>query len=233
MPGYTYSTFVTAIAAEMVVGPTDSDFLAILPTLIDDSEQRIYRELDLLTSVVTVNGTATANSRTFTLPTSGSMGTIHFLVIDAINVLDATSIRHPVKPATREGVDFLYPGENSLSTPCYPGVFCRADDLSIIYGPAPDSTYTVEVIGTIRPAPLSATNTSTYLSLYLSDLFLAGAMVSASGYMRNFGSQGDDPRMSVSWESQFQTRLASAKKEELRKSYIAAMSTPPSSMKDA
>lgn len=218
---YTYSSFTTALAAEMEVSPTDADFLAILPVLIDDSEMRIYRDLDLLASIVTVTGTTSSNTRNFALPTSSG----HMLVVDAINVLDSSGTRYPVTPATREGVDFLYPSNTPPGSPSFPKIFARIDDLNVLFGPAPDSTYAVEVIGTIRPTPLSASNTTTYLSNYLSDLFFAGAMISAAGYMRNFGSQGDDPKMATSWQSQYDARLASAKQEEMRKSYVSAQSS--------
>ncbi len=230
---YTYSSLLNAVALQVEVDPADANFLAAFPQLVDDAEQRIYRELDLLTSIVTANGTATANSRTFTLPTSGGSGTIHFLVVDAVNVIDASGTRHTVRPATREGIDFLYPAETAPTAPCYPKEFCRADDTTLRYGPAPDFAYTVEVIGTIRPAPLSATNTSTYLSNYLSDLLFAGVMVAATGYQKNWSAQADDPKMAISWEDQFQKRLASARQEEMRKSYVSQMSAPPISQRDA
>ena len=226
---YTYSTLTTALAAELSVDPADTDFVAILPTLIDDAEQRIYRELDLLASIVTVPGTVTANSRTFSLPT----GSGHILVVDAINVKDASSIRHPVAPATRETIDAFWPSDTAPSAPSYPKYLARIDDATVLLGPPPDSAYSCEVIGTIRPAPLSSTNTTTFLTNYLSDLFFAACMISASGWMRNFGSQGDDPKMAVSWSSEYQAKLASAKSEELRKSYVSAMSAPPASVKDA
>ena len=227
--GYTYSTFVTALATELAIAPTDANFIAILPTLIDDAEQTCYRELDLVSSSVTVTGAATANSRTFAIP----QGSGHILVVDQISVIDGSGVRHPVVPATREGVDFLFPSDASLAVPCYPSIFARIDDTNVLWGPSTDQAYTTEVIGTIRPAPLSSTNTTTFLTTYLSDLFFAAVMVSASGYMRNFGSMADDPKMAVSWKSEFSQRLASAKKEELRKSYVSAMSAPPSSPKDA
>lgn len=211
---------MTALATEIAISATDATFLSMVPVFIDDAEMRIYRELDLIAATVTVNGTAATNSRMFAIPTSSG----HMLVIDAINVLDALNVRHPVTPSSREGVDFLFPSNVPPSSPSYPIIFARIDDLNLLFGPAPDATYTVEVIGTIRPSALSASNTTTFLSSYLSDLFLAAAMVSAAGYMRNYGSQSDDPRMAVSWEAMYQTRLASAKSEELRKSYVGAIS---------
>ena len=226
---YTYSSLITALATELATDPTNVSFLAILPTIIDDSEQLCYRELDLLTAVVTVNGTATANSRSFTLPTSSG----HILVVDSINTIGSDGIRYPIAPSTREGIDFIYPTDTAPTSPCHPRDFARVNDTTLLLGPAPDSGYVVEISCTIRPTALSASNTSTYLSNYLSDLFFAGCMVSASGYLRNFGSQSDDPRMAVSWKGEFAERLASARTEELRKSYVSAMSSGPTSKKDA
>ena len=98
--------------------------------------------------------------------------------------------------------------------------------------PSPDQTYPFETIGTIRPAPLSNTNTTTYLSLYLSDLFFTASMVEMTAYMRNFGAMADDPKMSTTWAGLLATKLTSAKEEELRKSYVSIMSGPPLSQKD-
>jgi hypothetical protein len=220
--GYTYTTFKTAIAAELAVPESNADFVALLPTFIDDSEQRIYRELDLLTASVTTTGTVTANQRSFTLPTTNG----HVLVVDGINILDSSSVRHPVTPATRSVVDVLWPSDTASGATVIPKLFARTDDTTVYFGPPPGDNWSCEVIHTIRPTALSAGNATTFLSQYLSDLFFAGAMVSASGFMRNFGAQADDPKMAVSWESLFQTRLASAQKEELRKQFVTALSLP-------
>lgn len=226
--GYSYATFKTALAGEMSVSETDADFVAQLPTFIDDAEQRIYRDLDLLASSVTVNGTLTANTRYFTLPTTGG---IHFLVIDAINTLDNLGARHAAIPASREVIDYLWPYETAPSSSSVPKLMARIDDGRVLFGPAPGAAFTAEVIGTIRPDALSVSNTTTYLASYLSDLFFAAAMISASAFMRNFGSQSDNPQMAVSWESQYQARIVSAKAEELRKNFTSSVSAPPASVR--
>jgi hypothetical protein len=77
----------------------------------------------------------------------------------------------------------------------------------------------MEVFGTIRPTPLSASNTSTYLTAHLSDLFFAACMCSISGYQRDFGAQADDPKQAQSWENQYAMRLNSANREEMRRKY--------------
>jgi hypothetical protein len=231
---YSYTTFVPALASVLEVDPADADFVAQLPQIIDDAEQRIYRELDLLVSIITVTSALTANSRFFTLPVTSGGGTVHFLVVDAVNVFDAASTRHPLTPATREGIDFLWPSETAASAASIPGLFARISDTQLLVGSAPGAAWACEVIGTIRPAPLSASNPNTYLSNYLSDLFFAGCMVSATGgLLKNYGAQSDSAPQGLSWEGQFQQRLASARKEELRKSFVSAMSAPPTSAQDA
>jgi hypothetical protein len=79
----------------------------------------------------------------------------------------------------------------------------------------------MEVVGTIRPTPLSASNTTTYLTNYLSDLFFAACMSAVAGYQRDYGSQSDDPKSAMSWETQYAQRLASANKEELIRKFQA------------
>jgi|WetSurMetagenome_2_1015567.scaffolds.fasta_scaffold145844_2 hypothetical protein len=225
---YTYASLTTALAASLVVPETDADFLSLLPTIIDDAEQVCYRELDLVYASVTVNGTATANNRLFTLPSSSG----HLLVIDQINTLDASNKRWPATPSSREVIDFMWPSDTSPSATSVPSVFARVDDASLLFGPSAGFSATVEVIGTIRPNPLSATNTTTFLSTYLSDLFFAACMVSATGnLLKNWAAVSDDPQMAITWKSNFNERLASCMKEELRKNYISAMSAPPPSLR--
>ena len=50
-------------------------------------------------------------------------------------------------------------------------------------------------------------------------VFMAAALVHASGYMKNFGAMSDNPQMAVSWESQYQTLLKSAIVEDARATF--------------
>ncbi len=220
---YTFATFKTAIAVELAVSESNVDFNAMLPSWIDYSEQRCYRELDLLTASVTLNGTLTPNDRFFTLPT----GSGHILVINGINIFDALNVRHSLMAASRDVIDFLWPSDTAPTTTTIPSLMARVDDTRVLLGPAPGSNWIAEVIATIRPTSLSSGNTTTFLTNYLPDLFLAGAMIAASGFMRNYGAQSDDPKMAVSWEQIFQELMVSAKSEELRKKFTSGMSGAP------
>jgi hypothetical protein len=66
------------------------------------------------------------------------------------------------------------------------------------------------------------TNTSTFISLYLPDVFIMASMIYISAYQRNFGRANDDPQMAVTYESQYQALLKSAMMEENRKKFEAA-----------
>lgn len=221
MVGLTYATYVAALANMTVYDAADANFTAIIPSCINYAEQRIYRELDILNTVVAQTGTLTTGTRNFTLPT----GTGRFVVTNAINVITPSTetspdggTRNAVIPVSIDFVNAVWPSTGSAGLPqCY----AMLTDQTVVFGPFPDAAYTVEVLGTIRPTPLSESNTTTYLSLYLPDLFLSASMVFMSGYQQNFGSQADNPQMSASWEAQYKLEFASANTEEQRKRYAS------------
>lgn len=218
---YTYSTWITQFANLLVYGSTETNFLTMSQGAIDYAEQRLYRELDLLaTRVIDASAAVTASNRNFTLPTT----TGSFLVVEGINTitpvgLSATSSgsRHPVTFVARDVVDVFYPS-NSVVTGV-PLFAARASDTEIVFGPAPDAGYVAEVIGTQRPTALSSTNTTTILTTMLPDLWMAATMIYGTGFQRDFGAQADDPKNPGSWEAMYQSLIASAGVEELRKKY--------------
>lgn len=225
MAGLTYTTYVSALTTLMVIDDatnTESGFPQILPDIIDYAEQRSYRDLDLLSTVVRdSSATLTVATRNFTLPTT--LG--RFVVTNGINVITPSSQTNPelgtrnqLTPCSRDVLEVLWPSATGAGVPT---LYAPITDQSFIVGPFPDATYTVEVIGTIRPNALSATNTTTYLSQYLPDLFLAASMIFVSGFQKNFGSQSDDPAAAMSWEAQYGKLLASAATEEQRKRYAS------------
>lgn len=218
-----YSSFVSSLANMLVVPTTDPNFQQVLPNIIDDAEQRIYRELDLLSTIVRdSSGTLTANSRNFTFPQ-------HFVVSESINVFTpsgTTNERFQLIPVTREFLDAIYPNETASSSPSVPQYYAMITDQTIIVGPPPDAAYKVEVVGTIRPTPLSISNPTTYLTLYLPDLFLAEALIFGYGYLKDYGAAADDPRSSAAWSAHYQDLWQSANIEENRKKYASQAWTP-------
>jgi hypothetical protein len=86
---YNYSGFVQSLANMLVIDPTDPNYQIFLPNVIDDAEQRLYRELDLLNTITRQAGTLTANSRSFTLPSSGG----RMVVTESISIFDLSGNR--------------------------------------------------------------------------------------------------------------------------------------------
>lgn len=212
---YNYSTYVTTMANLLVVQETNPAFAQIVPRMIEHAEQRIYRELDLLSvNVVDATGVLSANTRTFTLPSA--QGT--FVVVNGINILSGIA-RTPVLKASREVIDGLWPSNIADTAATIPSMFAMLTDQTLLFGPPAGVNTSLEVHGTIRPATLSVTNATTFLTNHLPELFIAASMVFGSGYQRNFGAQSDDPKMSQSWEVQYQTLLGSAGAEEMRKKF--------------
>jgi hypothetical protein len=220
---YNYTQYVVDLANMLVIPPTDPNYLLVLPNIIDDAEQRIYRELDLLSTIIRdTSGSLTANSRNFTFPQ-------HMIVSESLNVFTPVGTqtnRNQLIPVSREWMDAIWGNEASTTTPSVPKYYAMITDQTIIVGPPPDTTYSMEVVGTIRPAPLSTTNNSTYLTLYLPDLFFAASMVFASGYQLNFSAMCDDPQQATAWEAHFTKLLSSANIEEIRKRYASQAWTP-------
>lgn len=229
----TYATYQDALSTLTAIPTTDTNFIAILPDVIDYAEGRIYRELDMVVAnMADATSSTAANTRSFTLPTS--VGT--FLVVTGINIITPaetapeSGTRNPLTPVSREFLDMVWPSTTGATLPQYFNLNTFSTAVSqqqILFGPWPDAAYRVEVVGKIQPAPLSATNTTTYLTNNLSDLFLMASMIFFTGaYMKNFGSMADDPKSAQSYESQYQVLKASADTWQARARFSGASWTP-------
>lgn len=221
--GLNYTSYLAQIALLAVVSPTDTNFLAALPMAITDAENRLCRELDFLT-FVTPNTTfaLTANFRYMNIP----LGT--FVTIQNVNVITPAgqtnpdlpgNFRNPLTPTDKSLLDAVY-GSNTVTD--VPQWYAMINESSFVVGPWPDQSYGLEIVGTVRPASLSATNATTFISTYMPDLFIAASMVYVSAYQRDFGRTSDDPQLATTWESHYQTLKAGAQVEEARKKMQAS-----------
>jgi hypothetical protein len=216
----TYTSYVAQVSNLMVQSPTDPNFLTMLPGMIDYSEQRIYRELDLLVTRDQDNATfLSSGNRLVTLASS----TGPFIVVEQISVITpvtagtSNGTRNPLTRVTKEFMDFAWPNSSNTGVPIY---YTTIDNLTFVMGPAPNAGYLLEVTATTRPTPLSASNSSTFLTTFLPDVFMAASMVFATAYQRDFGAMVDDPQRAASWESQYKILKESANLEELRKRFM-------------
>jgi hypothetical protein len=152
-----------------------------------------------------------------------------FVVSEQINlILNATEptnpdtgTRVPLMPTTKEFLDAVY-GSSLLANLGQPKYFVPFNETLFFVGPVPAVDYFVEVVGTVRPAPLSVSVPTTFISQYLPDLLVMASMIYISAYQRNFGKESDDPAMAQSYENQYQLLLKSAGVEEARKKFESA-----------
>ena len=238
--GLTYSQYVTQIATMAVVAETDDAFVTILPSMITYAENRMYRDIDFMFTSTSLHGTTfvlAAGNRNLSfnidLASNSDAQAGTFVVSEQINLLtdaegnaaDTTNpdacVRVPLLPTTKEFLDAVY-GSSLTANRGQPQYFVPFNETLFFVGPVPDQAYPVEVVGTYRPNSLSASNTTTFISLYLPDVFIMASMIYISAYQRNFGRLNDDPQMAITYESQYQALLKSAIVEEARKKFDAA-----------
>lgn len=220
------TSYITQIATMAVVPETNAEFLTILPQMIAYAELRMYRDLDFLfTSGSSTDYSLTAGSRVLNVP-AGTFPDGTLVVPEQINVITPAGTsnpdlgtRVPLLPTTKEFLDAVY---GSSSTTGIPQYWVPFDNYTFLVGPYPDASYTVELVGTYRPASLSSTNLTTFISLNLPDIMIMASMVYISAYQRNFGRASDDPQMAMTYESQYQALLKGAAVEEARKKFEAS-----------
>lgn len=227
---YTYTSWTTALFNTVVAQSSDPNWTNQIPTFIDYAEQRMYRELDILaTRVLDTSLTLSSGTNTYTLPSH--FGT--FIVVENMWILSSDPggsinlTQNLLTPVSMPFLSVAYP--NEISSNCAIPEFMAwtgagtgpGSGVQPVFqlGPCPDLPYALMVQGTVRPTPLSSANATTLLTTYYPDLWFSCTMVAASAFMRNFGSQADNPAMAVSWEAQYQTLFKSADIEEARKQF--------------
>lgn len=223
------TSFLNQIANLTVVRTDNPEFLIALPQAIAYAENRIYRDLDLL-STVTALTTSPSTSTPYALTPGArqlNVPAADFVTLQEVNVITPANtlvandgVRNSLVPVTKEFLSVVYPANNNAGVPQY---FALLNQNTFIIGPWSDNNYLVELVGTVRPQSLgdgsNGTVNTTFISLYLPDLMIMATMIYISGYQRNFGRQSDDPQMAQSYESQYQTLLKGAIVEEARKKF--------------
>ena len=215
------TSYITQISDMAVVEPTNTVFLQILPQMITYAENRIYRDVDLLSTQVPRTYTCTIGNNILSVPTGD------FITVQTVSVNNSGTAYKPLIPVTKEYIRNVYNDSSVTGVPQYFSMYggdlatygVTSDNIEL--GPAPDQAYTVRVTGTVRPPSMSATNLTTFVSLYLPDLMIMASMIYISAYQRNFGRANDDPQMAVTYESQYNALLKGAVIEEARKKFQA------------
>jgi hypothetical protein len=121
---------------------TESLFVENIPTFVKEAEKRIYNSVQLPSLRKNVTGAMAANNKYVALPND-------WLSTYSIAVIDSTG---RYEYLLNKDVNFIrqsYPTPTSTGLPRYYSIFgsqvSEINEMSIILGPTPDSTYTMEL----------------------------------------------------------------------------------------
>lgn len=174
----TFSTLKSAVGDWL--DRTDID--NAIDNMISLMESRLYRSLRVrdMESALSV----TISSGVATLPTD--FLALKYAYIDG----------SPAKPMMVQSADWVLRNHPLRSSTAKP-TFVAVDAGTLIFGPFPDSDYTVKGTYYAKPAALSATNESNFLVTDWPDLALYGTLVHSAMFL------GQDSRLTV-WEAAYQ-----------------------------
>lgn len=185
----------TTLQSEILTWLDRDDITAVLPTLIQMGENRIYRELRLRSMEATLNVTIAAGVAP--IPAD-------FLELKEAYVVSSSN-SYPLTTQTNE---FIYRKYQTRSSDSIPRFISQEGD-NFIFGPYPDTTYTIKGTYYKRLTALSASNTSNYFTGNGADLLFWASLSEAEAYLKN------DNRTQL-WEQKYQQAKAMIKKERNR-----------------
>ncbi len=217
-----FNSYITTMAGLLSINPETvlyPDNAELVEQMITYGELRIYRELDFLHTVAeATTGDLTPGTRSVAVPGNIIIVNSATLITPASTAPDAGT-RNPMQRVSMEFINFIWP---SAATTGVPSHYAMLDEDTVILAPTPAAAYRACFLGIVRPAPLSAVNTTTYLTDYVPDLFIAASAIwGFGGINRNFGAASDDPQSAQSWESTYQNLRAGVDIENLRSKALA------------
>lgn len=117
---------------------------------------------------------------------------------------------------TPKGSDWIYDSYPTRSADGIPKFIAQEGD-NFIFGPYPDSGYTVNLHYYARPTALSTSNETNWLTTNASDVLLNGALLQSIGYL------GADERAAY-WQSSYAAGINRLKAQQRRERFPSEMS---------
>ena len=156
---------------------TETNFVAAIPTFIKQTEQRIYRSVNLPVNRKNVKGTINDGNKYLTMPTD-FLFPLSLSIYTYPDVADSNQIFLLNKDANF--IRAMYPNAFTEGVPKYYGIF--ASDAFII-GPTPNANFTTELHYYYQPASIVTSSTS-WLGTNAETVLLYGCLVEAYTYMK-------------------------------------------------
>ena len=153
---------------------TESSFVANIPTFVQVAEERIYNTVQLPAVRKNVTGTMTAGNKYLSLPDDW-LANFSLAVITPVTLAQTFLINKDVN-FIRE----CYPTPSTSGVPQYYAIF---DDNSLIVGPTPDVSYSVEMHYYYYPESIVTAGTS-WLGDNFESVLLYGSLREAYLYQK-------------------------------------------------
>jgi len=168
---------------------TGTEFTAAIPTFIKQTEQRIYRSVNLPVNRKNVAGTMTDGNAYLAMPTD-------FLFPLSLSI---TSSSNQIFLLNKDAnfIRSTYPNASTEGTPKYYGVF--ASDTFIV-GPTRDANYVTELHYYYMPNSI-VTDSTSWLGTNADTVLLYGSLVEAYTYMKG------EPDMMQLYQQRYQEAL--------------------------
>lgn len=172
-----YSEMKTAVANWLA----DDTLTSYIPDFITLAEARIYRELKLR-QMETALSSAIASG---VIAVPSGYTEMKFAYVNGT----------PVKKLERVSLELLYTQYPTRSADGKPSVFAQEAG-NFIFGPYPDSTYTIKGVYYKKLTALSDANTTNWLITDAPDLLLFASLAESKAFIM------DDPRL-ILWEGRY------------------------------
>ena len=153
---------------------TESSFVANIPTFVQVAEERIYNTVQLPAVRKNVTGTMTAGNKYLSLPDDW-LANFSLAVVTPVTLAQTFLINKDVN-FIRE----CYPAPSTSGVPQYYAIF---DDNSLIVGPTPDVSYSVEMHYYYYPESIVTAGTS-WLGDNFESVLLYGSLREAYLYQK-------------------------------------------------
>jgi len=173
MAGYTYSTLVTDVVANME--EDSAEFLAAMPAIIERAQTYLQRRCDVVNILLNVEAAVSAGSRLVSLPDD-------LLVLKNIQIaVSGTGIIN-LTQQTNEYLVAYWPVFTSTDTPKY---YAPYDNSAVLLAPTPASATTAYLEYVPKVAVLTSTAPSNWFSTDADAAFFAAAMMYANMWTKN------------------------------------------------
>ena len=188
-------------------GVLDTTVNAMLPTLINQAERRISRELKVLGFINSVQSNMTAGVWTIAKPDRWRQT----VSINFGNGLGSTGVANTLwTPLYARALEYVRNYNQDVTLLAAPKFYADYTYTNWAIGPTPDQAYPFEVVYYEMPALLDATNGTNWITQYAPELLTYAALLECEPFLKN------DERVQV-WQAMYDRTKTSLNQEDQQK----------------